>query len=153
MSWYGGGGGGYGGGGGKGKGKGKGKKGMPMGMWDEAAWMGMLKGLGKGWAWGMGKDGNMHVQWNAPAWSAPKFEVDDSGGVLGEFTGMIKSFSVKNGYGFIESDEIKQLGHKDVWMHADMKKELRVGTAVKFVAFLTGKNQLQCKDVEAVPLD
>merc|ERR1712118_251383 len=43
------------------------------------------------------------------------FKVDESGGVLGDFVGTIKSFSGFKGYGFIESADIQAMGHKDVW--------------------------------------
>merc|ERR1719159_1206194 len=46
-------------------------------------------GTGKGWG-GSGSSG--------------KFKIDESGGVLGEYTGTIKSFSDRSGYGFIDSD-------------------------------------------------
>merc|ERR1719453_998661 len=99
--------------GGKGKGKGWGK-------WDMMSMMMSMMGGGKGK--GKGKEYG-------------SFKIDESGGVLGEFTGTIKSFSFRSGYGFIESADVQAMGHQDVWMHADMKGSLEVGAAVKFTAF------------------
>merc|ERR1719240_1266021 len=100
-----------------------------MGMWG-----GKGKGKGKGKNYG-------------------SFKIDESGGILGEFTGTIKSFSFRSGYGFIESADVKAMGHGDVWMHADMKKNLEVGATVKFTAFQNAKGQVQCKDVSAASLN
>merc|ERR1719389_518665 len=99
--------------------------------------MGGGKGFGKGWG-GKGKGG-------PGSWG--KYHMDESGGVLGEYTGTIKSFSDRNGYGFVDSADLKAMGYQDVFMHGDMKKDFGKGTSVKFTAFLTGKGQLQCKDL------
>merc|ERR1719271_642857 len=89
-------------GGGKGGGMGKG--------------MGGGKGFGKGF--GKGKERT--------------FEVDKSGGELGEFTGTIKSGGSK--YGFIECPEA---GKGDIFVHADERKHYRQGQTVKFTLVLT----------------
>merc|ERR1719191_844986 len=87
-------------------------------------------GKGKGWS-GSGSSG--------------KFKIDESGGVLGEYVGSIKSFNDRSGYGFIDSDDIKSMGYQDVFLHGDMKKGYEIGQKVKFTAFLTAKGQVQCK--------
>jgi len=70
---------------------------------------------------------------------------------LGTFTGTIKSFSEKNGYGFVDSQDLKQMGHQsDCFMHHMQFQGFAVGDAVDFTAYLTSKGQLQCKDLQAV---
>merc|ERR1712107_368891 len=93
--------------------------------------MQQMKGKGKGKG-GWGKSGN--------------FTVDESGGVLGEFIGTIKSFSDWKCYGFFECDDLKPHGYQDVFLHGDMKKGYQVGHTVKFTAFLTQEGKIQAKD-------
>merc|ERR1711974_1257 len=113
------------------------KGGSPDDMWSFAmAVMQQMKGKGKGGGkQGWGKSG--------------KFEVDESGGVLGEFEGTIRSFNDWKCYGFIESEQLKATGVKDVFLHGDMKKGYKVGHQVKFTAFLNGKGQCQAKDLKS----
>merc|ERR1719442_141119 len=87
-----------------------------------------MKGMGKG-GFGGGWNGGNQWEWK-------NFEVDKSGGELGQFKGTIKSFSDKNGYGFIESDDVKAAGHGDVFLHGDMKKGYQQGQTVKFDCIL-----------------
>merc|ERR1719188_1912555 len=82
---------------------------------------------GKGGGAGMGPGGKYVYK---------EFAVDKSGGELGEFTGRIKSFSDKNGYGFIESEEVQALGHADVFLHGSMKKEHEKGATVTFTCVI-----------------
>merc|ERR1711948_166576 len=75
------------------------------------------------------------------------FKVDKSGGELGEFTGVIKSFAEKTGYGFIDSDEVKATGHDaDIFLHGDMKKNFQKGNTVKFTCVIN-------KDGKPVAID
>eukprot|EP00929_Paragymnodinium_shiwhaense_P002706 TRINITY_DN1029_c0_g1_i2.p2 TRINITY_DN1029_c0_g1~~TRINITY_DN1029_c0_g1_i2.p2 ORF type:complete len:133 (-),score=58.04 TRINITY_DN1029_c0_g1_i2:240-638(-) len=121
---------------------GKGKGGGMMDMMMMMQMMQMMKGKdGKGWGKDKGKPSRGPGSWG-------KYYIDESGGVLGEFTGTIKSFNARTGYGFIESPEVQALGHKDVWMHGDMKKDYDTGDVVTFTAFVTGKGQLQCKGLK-----
>eukprot|EP00929_Paragymnodinium_shiwhaense_P120684 TRINITY_DN926_c0_g1_i1.p1 TRINITY_DN926_c0_g1~~TRINITY_DN926_c0_g1_i1.p1 ORF type:complete len:151 (-),score=47.89 TRINITY_DN926_c0_g1_i1:238-690(-) len=121
----------------KGKGKGKGKS---SGGDLFAQFMQFMMGGGGG------KGGGKYEQeWKMQG----KYKLDESGGVLGEYTGTLKSFSYKNGYGFIDSPEIKAMGYQDVFMHGDMKKGYKPGQQVKFTAFLTGGGQVQCKDLKS----
>merc|ERR1719393_976745 len=78
-----------------------------------------------------------------------KFHIDESGGVLGEFTGTIKSFGEWKGFGFIESAELQAMGYKDAFLHGEMKKGYQVGHTVKFTAFINGKGQVQAKDLKS----
>merc|ERR1719215_239155 len=95
--------------------------------------MSQMKGKGKG------KGGG----------GAKTYKVDDSGGVLGEFTGTIRSFVEKNWYGFIDCEEVKAMGHADIFLHGDEKRGYRVGHTVKFTAFLTGEGKPQAKDLKS----
>jgi len=60
------------------------------------------------------------------------FEIDRSGGELGEVTGTIKSFDVNQNYGFITCTEVTAAGFGDVFLHGDMKKGFKEGQTVKF---------------------
>jgi len=137
--------GGWGGGKGKGKWSSNGNKwsgswkggsgsdmmGFVMGMMAQ-----MMKGKGKG---GKGGYGRPKISTNG------KFVVDDSGGVLGEFVGTIRSF--RDVWGFIDCPDLVPLGHKDAFLHGDMKKNFQVGQKVKFTAFLTAEGKCQAKDL------
>jgi len=92
------------------------------------------KGAGSQWSKGGGKGGGN--QWgNDGGWqSTNKFQVDKSGGELGEFTGVIKSFGHQKNYGFIQCAELAEYG--DVFLHGDMKKGYEQGHTVKFTAVL-----------------
>jgi len=71
-----------------------------------------------------------------PAKEPKKFEVDRSGGELGEMSGTIKSFSLSNNYGFIECPEVTEAGYGDVFLHGDMIKGFQQGQTVKFDCIL-----------------
>merc|ERR1712087_950733 len=73
---------------------------------------------------------------------------DESGGQLGEFYGLIKSFNENNGWGFIQSDDLDALGHGDAFLHFTEKKQFKVGHKVKFQCFLTSKMRPQAKDLK-----
>eukprot|EP00928_Gymnodinium_smaydae_P051360 TRINITY_DN348_c0_g2_i10.p2 TRINITY_DN348_c0_g2~~TRINITY_DN348_c0_g2_i10.p2 ORF type:complete len:195 (-),score=61.83 TRINITY_DN348_c0_g2_i10:1-585(-) len=89
----------------------------------------MLQGAGGG-SWGYQK----------------KFRVDKSGGELGEFIGTIKSFSLRNNYGFIECPDIAAKGFGDIFLHGDHKKGYKPGQTVKFSCVVS-------KEGKAVALD
>eukprot|EP00929_Paragymnodinium_shiwhaense_P022966 TRINITY_DN14503_c0_g1_i1.p2 TRINITY_DN14503_c0_g1~~TRINITY_DN14503_c0_g1_i1.p2 ORF type:complete len:152 (+),score=50.18 TRINITY_DN14503_c0_g1_i1:108-563(+) len=137
-------------------GKGGGKWDMMQAM---MTMMGGKGGWGGGKGWEGGKDGKGGKGWeggkgfgkydNKGPGSWGDYKIDETGGVLGEFTGTIKSFSDKNGYGFIDSDDLKAMGYQDVFMHGDMKRGFRKGQTVKFTAFLTGKGQVQSKELKS----
>merc|ERR1719506_2680943 len=109
--------------------------------------MNMMKGMkggkgkgGKGKEWGKDYDSRGPGDWG-------KYNLDESGGVLGEYTGTIKSFSGKNGYGFIDCADLKAMGYQDVFLHGDQKMSFDKGASVTFTAFVTGKGQVQAKDL------
>merc|ERR1719277_1093910 len=77
------------------------------------------------------------------------YKIDESGGVLGEFSGKIKSLNWKNSYGFIVSEECQQHGHDgDIFVHWDQFKGFKVGQTIKFTAFLTEGGKAQAKDLK-----
>merc|ERR1712039_194171 len=116
---------------GKGKGKGKAKGSWSAGgsKWS-GSWGGGSQEEMMSWMWSM-----MSQMKGKGKGGQKKFKVDDSGGVLGEFKGTIKSFSEKNWYGFIDCE--------------DEKKGYRVGHTVKFTAFLTKDGKPQAKDLKS----
>jgi len=139
--------------GGKGKmDEGKGKKGMfekgsEKGMWAEKGGFekgGFEKGgFEKG---GKGKFGDFGDDFGAgmPAGAAPFQEV-------GSFTGTIKSFNPKSGYGFITCMDLQQMGFtNDVFLHHQQMGECVVGQGVSFTCYLNRKGQPQAKDVGPV---
>lgn len=77
----------------------------------------------------------------------------DEQATLGQFTGFIKSFNNKNGYGFgfIQSEEMKAQGYAtDVYVHHLQLNGCEVMQEISFVAYLNSKMQPQARDV--VPL-
>jgi len=116
---------------GKGKGKGKGKgfsKGSGMGGGGGGLMELLLGGL-LGGAGGGGKGGGKG-KWKS---DGRGMKVDKSGGELGEFTGVIKSFGWNKNYGFIECAEA---GQGDIFLHGDQKKGFQQGHTVKFECVL-----------------
>merc|ERR1712059_23718 len=102
-------------------------------------------GGGKGWkdrSFGGGKGSKGDWKPN----QGGNYKIDDSGGELGEFIGKLKSFSDKNGYGFIECEDISAVGYGDIFLHKDMKKNWMVGSQVRFTCFLTGEGKPHAKD-------
>lgn len=111
--------------------------------WQMMQMMQMMKGMKGGWGkgdWGKGGK-SWHQDSGKPG--------DESGGILGEFMGTVKSFSEKGGYGFIECEQIKALHGKDVFLHHDQLKGHKVGHTVTFTCFLTGKGAPQAKDLKS----
>eukprot|EP00929_Paragymnodinium_shiwhaense_P116895 TRINITY_DN868_c0_g4_i1.p1 TRINITY_DN868_c0_g4~~TRINITY_DN868_c0_g4_i1.p1 ORF type:complete len:148 (-),score=58.17 TRINITY_DN868_c0_g4_i1:177-620(-) len=137
-------------GGGKGKGKGGDMMSNMMAMMFMKGMMGGkggdMGGMGGGKGFG-GKGFGGKPMRGPGSWG--KYVLDEAGGVLGEYVGTIKSFSARTGYGFIECPDLKAMGYQDAFMHGDIKKDFNSGDTVKFTAFLTGKGQLQCKDLSA----
>mmetsp|Transcript_118138 Transcript_118138/g.329407 ORF Transcript_118138/g.329407 Transcript_118138/m.329407 type:complete len:158 (-) Transcript_118138:98-571(-) len=121
----------------------KGGKGKWSGKWDGEDGELMKIVMGKvGYMKGYGKKGKGKG-------SSGKFQIDDSGGILGEFLGTIKSFNDWKCYGFIECDDIKAQGYQDVFLHGDQKRGYQVGHKVKFTAFLTAEGKCQAKDLKS----
>merc|ERR1712187_247558 len=86
--------------------------------------------------------------WNPKKWVSKKPKRDESGGVLGEFEGIVSRKEKTQKYGFIISKALKKKGEKeDAFVNWDQLKSFKDGQAVTFTAFLTGKNQVQAKDV------
>jgi len=72
----------------------------------------------------------------------------DEQGELGQFTGPIKSFNQKNGYGFIDCAELKAQGYNDVFLHHQQLGDHKVGEQVTFTAYVNSKGQPQAKDLQ-----
>eukprot|EP00927_Polykrikos_kofoidii_P069929 TRINITY_DN6567_c0_g1_i1.p1 TRINITY_DN6567_c0_g1~~TRINITY_DN6567_c0_g1_i1.p1 ORF type:complete len:311 (+),score=74.11 TRINITY_DN6567_c0_g1_i1:69-1001(+) len=71
---------------------------------------------------------------------------------LGQYEGVIKSFSEANGYGFIESPAITAQGYgNDVFLHRNEVKEIPVGSKVVFHAYVTSKGQVRGRELSVVP--
>lgn len=67
------------------------------------------------------------------------------------FRGVIKSFSTKNNYGFIESDQIKELGYQnDVYLTSVQMGECTVGDEVFFEVCINSSGQPQTKGIVAL---
>mmetsp|Transcript_9212 Transcript_9212/g.23880 ORF Transcript_9212/g.23880 Transcript_9212/m.23880 type:complete len:205 (-) Transcript_9212:80-694(-) len=119
-----------------------------------SSWSGGGGGWGGGWGmeemmWAMmsGKGG-----WGGgKGWAGGKsnYKMDESGGVLGEFLGELKSFNEMTGYGFISCADLAAQGHKDAFLHQDQKRGYQVGHKVKFTAFLTKDGKVQAKDLKS----
>lgn len=127
----------------KGKGKSKGKFMDYVYGWG----YGFGKGFGKGK--GTGLEALWMLAYGTGKGYSSSSKVDDSGGVLGDFTGTIKSFVDSKWYGFIECPEITAMGHQDVFLHGDQKKMYRVGHMVKFTACLNKEGKVQAKDLKS----
>merc|ERR1740138_1300637 len=95
-----------------------------------------MKGWGgKGWGGGQSYDSN--------------YKVDESGGLVGDFLGTIKSFAESTGYGFIECPEIKKSYNADVFLHKAMKKGYQVGNKIRFTCVLNKDGKPQAKDLKS----
>ena len=64
------------------------------------------------------------------------------------YTGRIKSFSAKNGYGFIDCPEVKAAFGSDVFLHGN-KMTFEVGSEVNFAALLNKDKKLRAFDLIA----
>jgi len=116
------------------KGRGSGETGLMKDML--GMMMAMMEGEGQIKGKGKGKGGG--------GW------VDESGGHLGEYTGTIKSFAEKTGYGFIDSPDIRAGGYPaDVFLLGGQKKGYRVGHVVKFTAVLNKDGKPVAKDLRS----
>lgn len=68
--------------------------------------------------------------------------------IIGQFLGVIKSFSPQSGYGFMTCPDLYKLGyHNDVFLHHMQLSGHQVGVQVLFTCYLNSKNQPQAKDL------
>mmetsp|Transcript_42229 Transcript_42229/g.130868 ORF Transcript_42229/g.130868 Transcript_42229/m.130868 type:complete len:290 (+) Transcript_42229:70-939(+) len=73
---------------------------------------------------------------------------------LGQFQGMVNNFSEKDGFGFIVSEGLHQMGYQnDVFVHWDQLSGRNIGEQVSFTAFLNSKGQPQAKDLQPAGTD
>jgi len=68
---------------------------------------------------------------------------------MGTFVGTIKSFNQTKGYGFIDSPDIKAMGHQDVFLLHSQMGEFQIGDMVQFSCYLNSKNQPNARDLTA----
>jgi len=67
---------------------------------------------------------------------------------LGQHRGVVKSFNMDNGYGFIACPELQEMGFtNDVFLHQQQRGEAKVGEEVIFTVYLNSKGQPQAKDL------
>jgi len=85
----------------------------------------------------------------AAACAAPGAEAQDAEATtLGQFSGLIRSFNEKNGFGFIECTPLRMHGYdKDVFLHQSQRGGLAAGTEVTFIAYLNTRGQLRARSV------
>eukprot|EP00933_Yihiella_yeosuensis_P019604 TRINITY_DN15850_c0_g1_i6.p1 TRINITY_DN15850_c0_g1~~TRINITY_DN15850_c0_g1_i6.p1 ORF type:complete len:287 (-),score=71.30 TRINITY_DN15850_c0_g1_i6:368-1228(-) len=101
--------------------------------------------------WGMG--GGMSMGgWGDDAkrrrLAGPGYD-DSAAPAIGQYTGTIKNFSDKNGFGFIHCPELTQMqgDSKDVFLHGSQCQGLPVGSVVRFTAYMSASGQLRARDV------
>lgn len=115
-----------------------GKGGVKRKWHDNSGWdpYKMMKGM-----WGMKGGGK--------GWGSEVKPIDESGGVIGEFMGTIKSFAEGTGYGFIECPEIKAQFACDVFLHYTQRRNYKVGNKIKFTAVLNKDGKPNAKDLKS----
>jgi len=64
--------------------------------------------------------------------------------------GFIKSFNQKNGYGFIESPEVREIFNQDAFLHKRQMGMFMVGQQVSFAVMLNEDNKPQAFDLQPV---
>lgn len=148
--------------------KGKGKDGWGAGdAWSGEAWAGdswsgeggkgkmmnMMPAFGDGYgdAWkgkGKGKFGGFDGKGKKGKVAEGKAEKQED---LGQFQGVIKRFDAQSGYGFIECQDLKDVGcPDDVVLPQEQKGHFEVGSYVQFTCIMKG-GKPQAKDLAAVP--
>lgn len=107
----------------------------------------MMKAM-SGWgSWGPWEGGS---NWGGGgSWRGAEKPIDESGGLLGEFEGKIKSFSDEKGWGFIECPDVKAQYDRDVFLYFSQKKDYRVGHKVKFTCVLNKDGMPAAKDLKS----
>lgn len=136
---------------GKGMGKDMGKDyGKDMGGWGSDYMYGGkmgkdMKGGGKDFGKGDKGDGKCGGKGPGPVHMQRGPDVSEE---LGNFTGTIKSFSEKNGYGFIDCPDVKALGHQDVFLHQAQKGAFDIGSVVSFSCYLNRSGKPNARDLQ-----
>merc|ERR1719491_2725580 len=71
--------------------------------------------------------------------------------IIGQFKGTTKSFDTKNGFGFIESQGLKDAGYpNDVFLHRNQVGDCQPGMELTFTAYRNKKGQPQAIDLVPV---
>jgi len=115
--------------------------------WADHGWGDPMRGCKRGKGGGCCLPGGGYA---AAACAAPGAEAQDAeSATLGQFSGSIKSFDEKNGFGFIECTPLRRQGYdRDVFLHQSQRGGLAVGTEVTFIAYLNTSGQLRARFVQ-----
>ena len=134
--------------------------GMGGGMGDMGG--GYVGGMGGGWEGGMGGSygGGMGGGGKGKGGKGGKGKgkkrpqelaggLGDSGEIIGEYEGIIKSFNHMQGYGFIACSTLMAQGFNDVFLHQKQLNGFDVGNHVSFAATLNARGQPQAQSLKA----
>merc|ERR1719433_1233884 len=116
--------------------------------WADHGWGDTMRGCKRGKGGGCCLPGGGYPA--AACGGSPGAEAQDAEATtLGQFSGSIRSFNEKNGFGFIECTPLRRQGYdKDVFLHQSQRGGLAVGTEVTFVAYLNTSGQLRARSVQ-----
>merc|ERR1719433_335686 len=116
--------------------------------WADHGWGDTMRGCKRGKGGGCCLPGGGYPA--AACGGSPGAEAQDAEATtLGQFSGSIRSFNEKNGFGFIECTPLRRQGYdKDVFLHQSQRGGLAVGTEVTFVAYLNTNGQLRARSVQ-----
>jgi len=103
---------------------------------------GCMASMGMGDAWG----GDMGMYGDSAAMGGKKGGGKGNQQVVGEFFGVIKTYNVDKGFGFIACDALKEQFEGDVYLHQKHVGEFQVGSEVRFQAYLHN-GRLQGRDL------
>merc|ERR1719253_939419 len=69
------------------------------------------------------------------------------GAATGRFQGVIKSFNVQKGFGFIDCPEAHQIYGRDVFLHKAQIASFQIGSQVSFAVEINKSNMPQARDL------
>merc|ERR1719265_296543 len=81
---------------------------------------------------------------------SPLFPAGGPGGMSGRYTGRIKSFNAKQGFGFIECPEVHSMYGRDVFLHKAQIGDFKVGTEVIFNIEPNKQGMPQARDLSTL---
>mmetsp|Transcript_69746 Transcript_69746/g.199896 ORF Transcript_69746/g.199896 Transcript_69746/m.199896 type:complete len:212 (-) Transcript_69746:164-799(-) len=117
------------------------------GWMQKGAMMMMMKGKGMVPPWMMkGKDKGMGKGGKDGFGKGKKGKGEET--PLGNFSGVVKSYNEKNGYGFIDCAEVKQEHGSDVFLHSSDKGSFNVGDHVAFSCFVNTMGKPQARELQ-----
>lgn len=80
----------------------------------------------------------------------PLFPAGGAGGMTGRYTGRIKSFNAKQGFGFIDCPEVHSMYGRDVFLHKAQIGDFKVGTEVVFNIEPNKQGMPQARDLVTI---